>query len=117
MIGFKVFTSHWTAVRGKGGSFHPYQYQVGKSYEETQKPRTRVTGFHFCQYLSDCFNYYGIDVNNRIALVEAYGDIDENGDAYCTNKIRILREIPWREVPKIVEAQMKGEDIYEYLVS
>ena len=105
MIGYKLFTPEWTAVKGKGGATHPYQYEVGKCYEEPEKPKARHNGFHFCKNLIDCFGYYGIEVHNRIALIDAYGEIDENGTACATNKMKIVKEIPWREAVGIIEAQ------------
>ncbi len=110
MIGYKVFTPEWTAIKGKGGVDHPYQYEVGKCYEEPQKPKVVNTGFHFCVDLLECFNHYGIEVHNRIALVDAYGDIDTNGRAYSTNKIKIIKEIPWKDVPGILERQVVNAD-------
>lgn len=106
MIGYKLFTPTWTAVKGKGGTTNPYQYQVGQSYEEPNEPKVGCTGFHFCKKLLDCFNYYGIEVHNRIALVEAYGTIDEGSNACSTNKIRIVKEIPWKDAVDIIEKQM-----------
>ena len=108
MIGYKLFTPEWTAVKGKGGLSHPYQYKVGECYEEERKPQIAKAGFHFCKTLIGCFDYYGIEVHNRIALVEAYGDIDECPAPFAacsTNKIKIIKEIPWRDVPGILERQ------------
>ena len=111
MIGYKVFTPEWTAVLGKGGRSHPYQYEVGKSYEEKEKPQVGITGFHFCRNLTDCFSHYRIDCHNRIGLIETYGEIvfRESDGACATNKMKIIREIPWREALKIVEEQLKGK--------
>ena len=111
MIGYKVFTSTWTAVCGKGGHNNPYQYKVGDTYEEKESPHARRNGFHCCKDLVCCFNYYRINPTRieelvRIAELEILGDVDQDGDAFCTNKMRILREVPWREAIKIVEAQM-----------
>ena len=108
MLGYKLFTPEWTAIKGKGGTVHPYQYEIGKCYEEPNKPKVASTGFHFCKNLLDCFNHYGIDVHNRIALVDAYGDVDETSNACSTNKIKIVKEIPWREAIKICEEQTNG---------
>ena len=99
MIGYKLFTPTWQAVKGNG----TFQYEVGKSYEEEREPQARHCGFHFCKNLMDCFNYYGVEVHNRIALVDAYGSISESGDACSTNKIKIIKEIPWKDVPGILE--------------
>lgn len=103
MIGYKLFTPTWTAVKGHG----VFQYEVGKSYEDEREPHVARCGFHFCKSLIDCFNYYGIEVHNRIALVEAYGDISEGfSGAYATNKMKIIKEIPWKDVPGILERQV-----------
>lgn len=106
MIGYKLFTPTWTAVLGKGGRTNPYQYKVGDSYEEDSQPKVASRGFHFCTKLIDCFNYYGIEVHNRIALVDAYGDVDISGTVCSTNKIKIIKEIPWKDAVEIVESQL-----------
>ena len=96
MIGYKVFNKDWTCRR--------FQYKVGESYEIDKEPKVCNTGFHFCLKVSDCFNFYDFTYENKVAEVEAYGDIDqeEDGSKYCTNKIRIVREITWDEVLRFV---------------
>ena len=43
--GFKVFNPDWTCnPNGK-----PFQYEVGKTYEEDVKPMVCDRGFHFCE--------------------------------------------------------------------
>ena len=92
--GYKVFNPDWTC-RG-------FQYEVGKTYEENITPETCSRGFHFCERASDCFNYYSFSSRNKVAEIVALGDIDTNGVKSCTNKIQIIREIPWDELLKIV---------------
>ena len=94
--GFKVFNPDWTC-RG-------FQYKVGESYEIDKEPKVCSIGFHFCLKASDCFNFYDFTCENKVAEVEAYGDIDQQEDEskFCTNKIRIVREITWDEVLRIV---------------
>lgn len=96
MKGYKVFNSDWTC-RG-------FQYNVGQVYEMDEKPVCCDRGFHFCTKVSDCFNYYSFDPNNKVAEVEALGDIDtqDKDSKCCTNKIRIIREITWQEVLDLV---------------
>ena len=96
MKGYKVFNSDWTC-RG-------FQYNVGQVYEMDEKPICCDRGFHFCKKASDCFNYYSFDSDNKVAEVEALGDIDTNkDDSKCsTNKIHIIREITWQEVLDLV---------------
>jgi len=92
--GFKVFNPDWTC-RG-------FQYEVGKVYEEHEKPSVCGTGFHFCKQAKDCFNYYGFDPNNKVAEVIALGDVEEDGGKCSTNRIKIVREVTWEEVLTIV---------------
>ena len=94
MKGYKVFNPDWTC-RG-------FQYEVGKTYEEDVVPDVCKVGFHFCQKLADCFGYYNFDPNNKVAEIEALGDIDEGDNKCCTNKITIVQEITWQEVLEMV---------------
>ena len=92
MKGYKVFNSDWTC-RG-------YQYEIGKTYEIAESPKCCKVGFHFCEKLIDCFNYYSFDPNNKVAEIEAIGEIDfdDTNSKCCTNKIVILKELKWNEV-------------------
>jgi hypothetical protein len=92
--GFKVFNPDWTC-RG-------FQYEVGKTFEENVVPSVCDRGFHFCKEAKDCFNYYNFDPNNKVAEVVALGEVVEDGDKCATNKIQIVREIPWAELLEMV---------------
>lgn len=96
MKGYKVFNHDWTC-RG-------FQYSVGKTFEEDVIPSCCEKGFHFCTELKDCFSYYCFDPLNKIAEIEALGEIDTEatGKKHCTNKIKIVREISWEEVLKMI---------------
>lgn len=87
MKGYKVFNHDWTC-RG-------FQYQVGESYEMDVMPIICDRGFHFCKELEDCFRHYAFNPQNKVAEVEAYGDVISEDRKSCTNKIKIVREIPW----------------------
>ena len=94
MKGYKVFNPDFTC-RG-------FQYEVGKTYEEDVVPGVCKVGFHFCPKLVDCFSCYDFDPNNKVAEIEAIGDIDEGDNKCCTNKITIVKEIAWQEALEIV---------------
>ena len=96
MKGYKVFNPDWTC-RG-------FQYEIGKKYEMEETPVICEKGFHFCEKAADCFEYYGFDSNNKVAEIEAYGELDfeKDGDKHCTNKIKIIRELNWHEVLDLV---------------
>ena len=96
MKGYKVFKSDWTC-RG-------FYYEVGKTYEMKEDPVCCERGFHFCGKLIDCFKYYDFDSENKVAEIEATGAIDDDGneEKYCTNKIKIVRELSWHEALDLV---------------
>ena len=92
--GFKVFNPDWTC-RSKA-------YTCPGKFEEAISPIQYRVGMHFCKRAADCFNYYSFDPKNKVAEVIAYGDIVEEDDKCCTNKLEIVREIPWCELLEIV---------------
>ena len=92
--GYKVFESDWTC-RG-------FQYTCPGTFEEDVTPSVCDRGFHFCVKAADCFSYYSFDPNNKVAEVIALGDVDSDGTKSCTNKIRIVREVPWAELLELV---------------
>lgn len=97
MKGYKVFNSDWTC-RG-------FQYKVGETYKYEGKISICETGFHFCKKLIDCFNYYTFDPENKVAIIEATGEVIESNysNSKCvTNEIKIIRELNWHEVLDMV---------------
>lgn len=98
--GYKVFGPGW--ICDPAGT--PFQYAVGETYEMEEVPIVCERGFHFCERAVDCFSYYGFDPKNKVAEIEALGDIDSDGSKSCTNKIHIIREIPWQEILDLVNA-------------
>ena len=92
--GYKVFNPDWTC-KGK-------QYTCPGTFEEDVNPSVCNVGMHFCKNAADCFRYYDFDPNNHVAEVIAYGTVAEGEDKCATNKLEIVREIPWAEVLEIV---------------
>ena len=93
MKGYKAFNKNLTC-RG-------YQYEIGKTYEMKDKPILCKKGFHFCENIADVFNYYNLnEKETRVCEVEALGDIekDDEDSKRATNKIKIIREITWKEL-------------------
>ena len=97
--GYKVFNSDWTC---KG-----FQYKVGETHIHNGNIKMFGSGFHFCQKASDCFSYYQFDSNNKVAEIEAIGLVETSGNKSVTDKIVIVREIPWQELLTIVN---EGKD-------
>ena len=98
--GFKVFNSDWTC----SPNGNTKQYTCPGKFEEDITPIRCERGMHFCKKAADCFNYYNFNPENKVAEVIAYGDIAEEGDKCCTNKLEIVREIPWAELLEIVNS-------------
>ena len=92
--GYKVFNPDWTC-KGK-------QYTCPGTFEEDVNPSVCNVGMHFCKNAADCFRYYDFDPNNHVAEVVAHGTVAEGEDKCATNKLEIVREIPWAEVLEIV---------------
>ena len=98
--GFKVFNPDWTC----SPNGNTKQYTCPGKFEEDITPIRCGRGMHFCKKAADCFNYYNFNPENKVAEVIAYGDIAEEGDKCCTNKLEIVREIPWAELLEIVNS-------------
>ena len=96
--GFKVFRPDWTC----SPNGNTKQYTCPGKFEEEGELDVCGHGMHFCQTAADCFNYYSFNSENKVAEVIAYGDVRTEGDKSCTDKLEIVREIPWDEVLRIV---------------
>ena len=94
MKGYKVFNKNWMC-RDK-------QYTCPGYFEENVVPKVCEAGMHFCKIAVDCFNYYSFNPNYHVAEIEAVGEIDTDGKKSCTNKLKIIREIPWDKVLRLV---------------
>ena len=95
--GYKVFNPDWTC-KGK-------QYSCPGKFEEDSKLLQYGKGMHFCKRAIDCFNYYEFNPKNHVAEVIAFGNILGCNDNYCTNKLKIVREISWHELLTIVNIE------------
>lgn len=96
--GFKVFNPDWTC----SPNGNTKQYTCPGKFEEDVTPVRCGQGMHFCKVAADCFNYYDFNPDNHVAEVAAYGEVVEEGDKCCTDKLEIIREIPWTELLEMV---------------
>ena len=85
MRGYKAFNSDLTC-RGM-------QYEVGKEYKFNGEPIPCRQGFHFCETIADCYEFYPMRDDTRICEVEATGEVIAEGVKRVTNVIKILAEI------------------------
>lgn len=101
-IGYKVFDRKWCSIHGSD-DFYNKPFEMGVVYEENEPPKVHSNGFHYCENLEICFQVYSPDSRNRIGEIEILGEIDKRENGYCaTNKFKILREVPWREVAQMI---------------
>ena len=97
MKGYKAFQHDWTC-RG-------FQYKVGNSYSMLpSEVQICNRGFHFCEKLINCFDFYALRESTKIAEVEATGAIFTEEGKSVTSSIRIIREIPFEEVLSMVNS-------------
>ena len=92
--GYKVFNPDWTCL--------DKQYTCPGKFEENVDLNLCQSGMHFCKKTVDCFNYYQFDINNHIAEVIAYGEVIEDGDKCCTDKLEIVSELSWTKILELV---------------
>lgn len=95
--GYKVFNPDWTSDLIYGWK----QYSCPGKFEEEGRLKIGRHGMHFCQTIIDCFNYYSFNPRNKVAEVIAYGKVRKKDDEICTDKLEIVREIPWDEVLRL----------------
>lgn len=101
---YKVFKHDWTC-RG-------FQYKVGETYTHTGKIKPCKNGFHCCQKLVNCFNYYDFDPRNKVAQVEVWGSVEQTGDKLCASNIKIIKELDWHTVLDLVNTGSSNTGIY-----
>ena len=94
--GFKVLNPDWICMG--------FKYELGHTHHIDGEVVCCRRGFHFCRDLVDCFNYYRFDPANKVVEIEASGVIDESDDdsKCCTNTIKLVRELAWEEVLRLV---------------
>ena len=85
MKGYKAFNSDLTC--------RDMQYEIGKEYKFDGKPIPCRQGFHFCETIADCYEFYPMNDDTRICEVEATGEVIEEGVKRVINVIKILAEI------------------------
>lgn len=87
---YKGFTEDLKATYGNG----IFQYEPGKTYRE-EKSKTRSTGFHAAEYLTDCMMWYGLNDKSRFFLCESGGSIDEEDGCsmVVSTELTLIKEL------------------------
>ena len=101
IMGYKAFNSDWTC--------NGFKYEIGKTYK-TDNITICQKGFHFCKSPLDVFNYYQSMNTQKYAIIEASGEIIDQGDKSVCSEIRIVQEISTLELFK---ANLKTDGKYD----
>ena len=71
-------------------------------------------GFHSCLKIEDVFKYYQLLQSYKYAEIENYGEIlySEEDSKICASKIKIIKELSFKEVIDIIKKQTKEDNSY-----
>jgi YD repeat-containing protein len=72
------------------------EYKVGKTYT-SDRMQLCQHGFHFCQNMEDVLDYYNHNEHFILLEIEVLGNIATSGNKSVTNKLKVLRVIPYDE--------------------
>jgi len=86
------------------------EYKVGKTYTSDLMNICKY-GFHFCQKMEDVLNYYSFSSDFILLEVEILGKIETEDDKSVTDKLKVLRVIPFEEYTDSMKSRIT---IYEY---
>ena len=82
-------------------------YEVGKTYTFKGKLILCEQGFHVCRAPKDTLNYYDYNKNFKLLEVEILGEVIESNNKLVTNKLKVLRVVPEREMLKLLNIKVK----------
>lgn len=105
MLAYKGFSSDLQALMGKGR----FQFEPGKTYEE-QECKCANNGFHCTENPLGVLTYYQ-GMNDRFFIVEAAGDINQDGTG---SRISCTRLTLKKEITRIQLAALGCEYMRKY---
>lgn len=86
-------------------------YEIGKTYKIDNIKMCNY-GFHYCPNIKDVLEYYKVSKDLKILEIEDIGtESIQKEDKVCTNKIKVLREVPIKE-HKLFKVDKNVVDIY-----
>ena len=93
MKGYKMLKSDMTTIYGN------MKYETGRTYKLEDEIIPCENGYHFCEELIDCLQYYHNNNNDkRFFEIETGDNVIEKGDKCVTDKITLIRELTIDEV-------------------
>ena len=72
------------------------EYKVGKTYT-SDKMKICNYGIHFCQDMENVLNYYPFKKDFILLEIEILGKVETEFDKSVTDKIKVLRVVPFEE--------------------
>ena len=94
MKNYKILSKDMKAIHGNG-----MQYEMNVIYEVYGEIIPCKNGFHYCKEIKDLFKYYENE-DIRIFECEVDKEVTNDGIKYCTNKIKLTRELSKEEIDK-----------------
>ena len=89
-------------VTDKNMQCRGYQFELKKEFIHSGEPVLCKNGFHFCEKLINCFDYYSFDPENRIFEIVAKNVITDDGNKSVCSVIFFEKELTWFDVLSIV---------------
>lgn len=91
--GYKAFNPDMTCRN--------FQYEFGKTYIHVGEVSLCNSGFHFCEYPFDVWNYYSNDIlNQQYAEVEGTGTLKKDEDKICCSELTIKSKLKLADLIK-----------------
>ena len=72
-------------------------FEIGKIYIFEGDLILCKQGFHFCKNPDDLLFYYPYKKELKILEIEVLGDVIDEGNKSVTNKLKVIREIPFND--------------------
>ena len=89
-------------VTDKNMQCRDYQFELKKEFIHSGEPVLCKNGFHFCEKLINCFDYYSFDPGNRIFEIVAKNVINDDGNKSVCSVIFFEKELTWFDVLSLV---------------
>lgn len=89
IIRHKIF---YKALNPDMTSYFKFKYEINKLYKINGHLEMCKNGFHVCENLEDCFNYYSFN-NCRLFMANISSNHINDGKKIVSDKIILLREI------------------------
>jgi hypothetical protein len=90
-------------------------YQLGVIYEKQSLDRPPVLcssdGYHYCNELTDVFQFYSNNGSNRFFKIEVLGDFKDGHNKSNTTSFRILEELDSQSMKDIIEQEKQNKSL------